>query len=388
MAPGPDQAAPNVQQALDERLAAGDFSGAVALLEAHLRSEPYNASARLALALLYRRLGKADEAAIQSCLATELAPLDPQARLEAFSNCLQAGDVDTAMGHVSALAEHGLAGFPQPEGLALMARFLVANFNAARAPRFLNIGGGPTFTFPHWKNLDAVATFGQEPFRLGPECRFPVDGGSIEIVYSSHCIEHLDDDTVAHVLTEARRVLKPSGSLLIKIPDFDQALEALPRSDGRFFDDGYWGFSAVSPTWPRRGVEDSLLSRAAMIFCGFWNAERGSADAHFAHQERDSAGGYHGPAALSQDGFRQVLGTGSPHQIAARFRQAVVENEPSYTFNHQNAWGRAEMEALLAGAGFKLISCDAARIAERNSSIPRLREMYDVSAYYLAAPRG
>ena len=45
---------------------------------------------------------------------------------------------------------------------------------------------------------------------------------TIDAVWSSHNLEHLDDFNVPKALTEIRRVLKPGGFALITLPDLQQ----------------------------------------------------------------------------------------------------------------------------------------------------------------------
>jgi SAM-dependent methyltransferase len=51
----------------------------------------------------------------------------------------------------------------------------------------------------------------------------PLPNGSAEVIYSAHCIEHLDHEAAEFVFREARRVLLPSGVLRINVPNRDEA---------------------------------------------------------------------------------------------------------------------------------------------------------------------
>jgi predicted SAM-dependent methyltransferase len=44
---------------------------------------------------------------------------------------------------------------------------------------------------------------------------------SVDIIYSSHLIEYFDREEVVSLLKSWHRVLKPTGELLIAVPDFD-----------------------------------------------------------------------------------------------------------------------------------------------------------------------
>lgn len=51
---------------------------------------------------------------------------------------------------------------------------------------------------------------------LGDLCCLPLADGSIDLVYCSHVLEHVDDDIQA--MTEMRRVVAPTGAALIQVP--------------------------------------------------------------------------------------------------------------------------------------------------------------------------
>src|SRR5690606_30146962 len=55
----------------------------------------------------------------------------------------------------------------------------------------------------------------------------PVRDGSADIVLAADLVEHLDDDTLARVLAEARRVLSAGGALVVYTPDLSHLFERL-----------------------------------------------------------------------------------------------------------------------------------------------------------------
>jgi ubiquinone/menaquinone biosynthesis C-methylase UbiE len=60
----------------------------------------------------------------------------------------------------------------------------------------------------------------------------PFRDDSVDLVYASHCLEHISHLRVNAVLTEWRRVLKAGGVLRLGVPDFDQIV-ALYDARGR-----------------------------------------------------------------------------------------------------------------------------------------------------------
>jgi len=55
--------------------------------------------------------------------------------------------------------------------------------------------------------------------------RFPFEDKSIEVIYTSHMLEHLSQSNVENVLKEARRVLQPGGIIRIAVPDLRIIME-------------------------------------------------------------------------------------------------------------------------------------------------------------------
>ena len=49
--------------------------------------------------------------------------------------------------------------------------------------------------------------------------KFPWEDNSVDVVYSSHTLEHLSKSEGQHFLTECHRVLKPNGIIRIIVPD-------------------------------------------------------------------------------------------------------------------------------------------------------------------------
>lgn len=86
-------------------------------------------------------------------------------------------------------------------------------------PVLVNIGCGRVW-HPYWINLDHQPT--------SPEVRafdirkpLPFEDGTVDAVYASHVLEHLDFEEGTRLLRECRRVLKPGGVVRIVVPDLE-----------------------------------------------------------------------------------------------------------------------------------------------------------------------
>ena len=57
----------------------------------------------------------------------------------------------------------------------------------------------------------------------------PQEDESIEVVYSSHMLEHLDEEETHIFLRESYRILKEGGILRLVVPDFDKLITAYSK---------------------------------------------------------------------------------------------------------------------------------------------------------------
>jgi len=76
---------------------------------------------------------------------------------------------------------------------------------------------------------------GAEFHALGPDGEIPLEDASVDLVWCSEVLEHVPD--TAGLLSEARRVLRTGGRLLVTTPSHDlprRALIALARFDAHF----------------------------------------------------------------------------------------------------------------------------------------------------------
>lgn len=250
-------------------------------------------------------------------------------------------------------------------------------------PHSLNLGGGGRFMHPFWVNVDLVALPGAGPrMRFDPDTRLPFDDGSIGFAYSSHCLEHLEDATVARLLGEMRRVLRAEGRLVLKLPDAEDAIRRWKDGDGAYFTEN-WGLETVTWTWPAHRVQDTLDNRFAMLFCGYWNEAMTRAGSP---QELLSAGAFHGPPRVEPGELRAMVAEGSPHALSRALRARALELDPDARFNHQNAWSRAELAALLGRCGFAVVSMEPGEIIERSRAVPDIENYRTISLYAEARP--
>ncbi|PIS00624.1 MAG: hypothetical protein COT84_06435 [Chlamydiae bacterium CG10_big_fil_rev_8_21_14_0_10_35_9] len=243
----------------------------------------------------------------------------------------------------------------------------------------INIGGGPNWSCPGWVNLEEVTSAtNPHSFLLFPNCRFPMENNSIKSVYSSHAIEHLNIPTVYRILSESHRVLEKGGNLIIKIPDYDKALDCWQRQDPSFFELG-WNIASITHLWGKNGICDCIDHRAAMIFCSFFNDAYGNPFA--SNGSSNTAQAYFGPPILDVHSLRNLISGKSPSEVAEELRNHIYSKETNFRFCHQSAWSRQELESLLKEFNFEVITFDPNVIVNTFGAIPGMHEMREMSTY-------
>lgn len=105
--------------------------------------------------------------------------------------------------------------------------------------RKINLGGGNWYK-KYWENVDLYASSIYIDYEIDIQTMqsLPFENECVEFFFSSHVLEHLDDDVVLNLLKECKRCLNPGGVLRISVPDMDKAFKAYLESDWHFFDSG------------------------------------------------------------------------------------------------------------------------------------------------------
>ncbi len=105
-------------------------------------------------------------------------------------------------------------------------------------PRYLILGDtnakffGPGWETVDWGNADHRIDLWRDPLQL------PFADGSIEVIYSSHLIEHLDNEACRRLFREWYRILKKGGVLRVVAPNMDYFIDSyLTDEKHAFFKD-------------------------------------------------------------------------------------------------------------------------------------------------------
>lgn len=100
-------------------------------------------------------------------------------------------------------------------------------------PCKINIGPG-LWKREGWHTLDCYVKADIQ-VDLRKHTPFPIVDNVVEKVFSSHCIEHIEDSHIEFMLKELYRTMKPGGVLRLSCPDADSALEAYKNENRDWF---------------------------------------------------------------------------------------------------------------------------------------------------------
>ena len=90
--------------------------------------------------------------------------------------------------------------------------------------KLVNVGCGAVY-HPAWINLDAAPS-APEVKRSDARDGLPFPDASVDAVYHSHMLEHLDAASARAFLRECHRVLRPGGVLRVVVPDLEGIAQA------------------------------------------------------------------------------------------------------------------------------------------------------------------
>lgn len=122
-------------------------------------------------------------------------------------------------------------------------------------PLKLNIGPGK-WVKTGWKRLDCYTNFTNFNIDLRQMTQLPLEDNVLEKVFSSHCIEHIEDSHLDILIKELYRCMQPGAVLRLSCPDADQALEAYRTGNKAWF-------SWITPNTMEKMLINTFVSYAA-----------------------------------------------------------------------------------------------------------------------------
>lgn len=85
--------------------------------------------------------------------------------------------------------------------------------------KLLNMGCGSSY-HSDWINID-INSSNKDVIECNIINGLPFENATIDVIYSSHVIEHLKENELDNVMKEINRVLKPKGILRLAVPDLE-----------------------------------------------------------------------------------------------------------------------------------------------------------------------
>ncbi|MBA7636685.1 hypothetical protein ES703_44306 [subsurface metagenome] len=211
--------------------------------------------------------------------------------------------------------------------------------------RKLNIGGG-RWLVKGWENLDWYVhdVYCDYKQNLLVNQNLPFEDSSVSRIFTSHVLEHLDDEVVLKLLKECKRVLKEGGVLRIVVPDMEKAFEAYYSNDEEFFQTGEISL-----------VGDSIERRFINFF------------ASFAIENYGGQRHYSGGPIIDDNVVSKQVSTLDRYDFV-KWCESLIPKQAPY-IAHRNGFDYKKLRSFLEIAGFTRIS----RSTYKGSINPEMR---------------
>lgn len=174
----------------------------------------------------------------------------------------------------------------------------------------LNLGPGSEWSEPGWEALDISTDYDLTVRDLQEYAP-----GSVDRVYTSHCLEHLEFAQAAKLIQSVHRVMAPGGVLRVVVPDVDRLYDMLLHRNQDYLEAQNHSYYSKHRQIPFAKHIESLVG---------WDRFRGDPDPmHFCFFTRSILG-----SLLRFTGFEQVWPVSfkkSAHDIDWE-RQAVISD--------------------------------------------------------------
>jgi len=127
-----------------------------------------------------------------------------------------------------------------------------------------------------WHSQDEYCEILHNHLFIHHEVRYgiPFSDNTIDYLYSSHLLEHLDRDDIKGLLKEAHRVIIPEGVIRICVPDLEYAISLFQRGDKEQALNLFFPCSNNSIFSLHRYMYDFELLKKQLEKAGFHNINR------------------------------------------------------------------------------------------------------------------
>lgn len=216
---------------------------------------------------------------------------------------------------------------------------------------FYNIGAG-NFSHPAWTNVDYLSEWYKDnkkytlagiTYDLLSLKPLPIESNSAEIVYSSHTVEHINDEAAQNMFNESYRILKNRGILRVTTPNIDLAYRAYKDNDRDYF---YWIDTYSIPKNYQRIKINKPLNKSSIqqLFLLYFAASVSTLHS-------DGA-----PERISDEELDRLFSE-REYEEALNYctSRCPLEIQKKYPGNHINWWNKDKIFRMLKKAGFDKI---------------------------------
>lgn len=182
----------------------------------------------------------------------------------------------------------------------------------------LNIGATNKNCFLFLKNLDQI-----NGYYFDENSKLPFKDNSLDFIYCSHMVEHLNDMTIINLLKESKRVLKRNKVIRIVTVDFDLLKKILDQNDEKKFNS--LNFNG-RPEWKEYGIEFNLFNTILHFFANYQNKPFKDSP-EFTGNYKDF---YRGPPKLDEKHTKKL----SQSLNTEQFGEYVISKIPKSYFNN------------------------------------------------------
>lgn len=174
-------------------------------------------------------------------------------------------------------------------------------------------------------------------FSLEP---LPIEDASAEIVYTSHTIEHINDEASQNMFNEAFRVLKKDAIFRLTTPDVDLYYKAFRNNDNDF----YWWIDLYSTkeVCNKAGIYPFNQFSLAQIFLF-------SFATHTSQIVKDTT-----VQKINDNDIDKIFTDLKYHDALNYFiSKCTIEAQRKFPGYHMNWWNWTKAEKMLKNTGFK-----------------------------------
>ncbi|HAC64737.1 MAG TPA: hypothetical protein DCF68_14675 [Cyanothece sp. UBA12306] len=213
--------------------------------------------------------------------------------------------------------------------------------------KFYNIGAG-NWRHPAWTNIDNFSDWYQKnpidiSFDLSSNTSLPIEDDSTELIYSSHTLEHINNESAFNILKEAYRILKKGGAIRIAVPNIELAYRAFKKQDKHYF---YW----FPHPFIKLSVEEISIGQMLVNHFATHTAKTFLSDQRVASTDATQV------QQFSDEEINQIFARMPLNEALDRCTsQCSLSLQKKYPYCHINWWSYAKLSDMLHQLGFKNI---------------------------------